>query len=143
MTDTSYVGADPGLAALYYLAGFYLFAAIMQAFMQATALVASAGVTPRDYAEVAAPIVRSIGEDGPMGFVKICAEHMTNGTHPGVADTVLMEAISVGHVIEATRAAGVDATAPEALKALFDRALAEGHSDEGLSALYEVIRPTA
>ncbi|MFC5183238.1 NAD(P)-dependent oxidoreductase [Actinomadura harenae] len=143
ITDTSYVGADPGLAALYYLAGFYLFAAVLGGFMQAAALVASAGVTPRDYAEVAAPIVRSIGEDGAMGFVKICAEQMTTGTYPGAADTVLMEAISVGHVIEAARAAGVDASLPEALKGMFDRALAEGHQDEGMAALYEVIRATA
>ncbi|MEV5573229.1 NAD(P)-binding domain-containing protein [Spirillospora sp. NPDC052269] len=142
ITDTSYVGADPGLAALYYLAGFYLFVAVMNGFMQATALVASAGVSPRDYAPVAAAIVRSIGEDGPMGFVKICAEQMAKGDYPGVADTVLMEAISVGHVIEAARAAGVDASVPEATKALFDRAIAEGHTDDGLAALYEIIRAT-
>lgn len=143
ITETSYVGADPGLAALYYLAGFYLFVATMAGFMQATALVASAGVTPRDYAAVAAPIIRSIGEDGAMGFVKICGEQMTRGDYPGVADTVLMEAISVGHVVEAARAAGVDAALPESLKALFDRAVDAGHRDQGLAALYEIIRPSA
>ncbi|MCP2336168.1 NAD(P)-dependent oxidoreductase [Actinomadura rupiterrae] len=140
ITDTSYVGADPGLAMLYYNAGFYLFAATMAAFMQATALVASAGVSPREYGAVAAPLVRSLGEDGPMGFVKICAEHMATGTYPGAADTVLMEAISVGHVVEAARAAGIDASGPAALKALFDRAVDAGYRDEGLGAIYEVIR---
>ncbi|MEV4258561.1 NAD(P)-binding domain-containing protein [Spirillospora sp. NPDC049652] len=140
ISDTAYVGADPGLAALYYLAGFYLFAATMGAFMQAAALVASAGVSPRDYGEVAAAIVRSIGEDGPMGFVKISSAQMADHVYPGVADTVHMEAVSVGHVIEAARAAGVDATMPEALKAVFDRAVEAGHRDEGLGAVYEIVR---
>ncbi|RFU40342.1 NAD(P)-dependent oxidoreductase [Actinomadura logoneensis] len=140
ISATTYVGADPGLAMLYYLAGFYLFAATMGAFMQATALVASAGVSPRDYAGAAAAIIRSIGEDGPMGFVKISSEHMADGVYPGVADTVHMEAVSVGHVAQAARAAGVDASMPGTLKALFDRAVAEGHHDEGIGALYEVIR---
>ncbi|MFC4911813.1 NAD(P)-dependent oxidoreductase [Actinomadura gamaensis] len=140
ITATSYVGADPGLAMLYYNAGFYLFVATMAAFMQATALVASAGVSPREYAAVAAPLVRSLGEDGPMGFVKSSAEQMETGDYPGAADTVLMEAVSVGHVVESARAAGIDTSVPEAVKALFDRAVDAGHRDEGLGAIYEVIR---
>ncbi|MFB4320202.1 NAD(P)-dependent oxidoreductase [Actinomadura sp. 21ATH] len=137
--DISYVGADTGLSGLYYQAQLYLFWSTLAAYMHATAMLGSAGVSPEEFRPFAAQTLADMVDDGPMGYLKILCEEMTARSYPGGENTLLMQAVGSAHVVEATRAAGLDTAMPEALKDLFERAVAAGHGADGLGSLYEVI----
>ncbi|MEW2353700.1 NAD(P)-binding domain-containing protein [Spirillospora sp. NPDC029432] len=136
--DISYVGADTGLSGLYYQAQLYLFWSTLAAYMHATAMLGSAGVGPEEFRPFAARTLAELVDEGPMGYLKILCGEMAARSYPGGENSLLMQAIGSAHVVEATRAAGLDTAMPEALKALFDRAVAAGHGADGLGSLYEV-----
>ncbi len=54
-----------------------------------------------------------------------------------------MCAASTDHALGAAREAGVDATVPAALAALFGRGVAAGHGAESFTSLIEVLRKPA
>ncbi|MFV2173524.1 NAD(P)-dependent oxidoreductase [Actinomadura sp. LOL_016] len=138
--DTTYVGADLGLSNLYYQAQLYLFWSTTAAFMHSIAMLQSAGVSAEQFRPFAAETVTSLGDDGPMGFLRIIAEEVDAGTHPGGDNSMLMQAVGADHVVETAEAAGVDTLGPRALRDLFWRTVNAGHGADGLSSVIKVIR---
>ncbi|MFI0355189.1 NAD(P)-dependent oxidoreductase [Actinomadura sp. 9N407] len=143
LADATYVGADSGLSMLYYQAQLFLFWTTLVGYMQAVALVGSAGVSARTFLPYAAQTVADLAVDGPMGFLKIITEEIEAGAYPGELNSLHMQAVGSDHVAAASRAAGIDTGMPLALKDLFGRAVAAGHGAEGLGSLYEIIRRPA
>ncbi|WP_433330348.1 NAD(P)-dependent oxidoreductase [Spirillospora sp. CA-294931] len=138
--DTTYVGADPGLAMLYYQAQLHFFWSTLTSYMHATALLGSAGVKPETFRPYAAETLTSLASEGPMGFLKIVTQEIEAAVYPGEFNSLHMQAVGMAHVLEASRDAGLETTVPAALKALFDRAVAEGHGAEGLTSVIESIK---
>jgi 3-hydroxyisobutyrate dehydrogenase-like beta-hydroxyacid dehydrogenase len=143
LTDVSYVGADTGLAMLFYQAQLFLFWSTLTSYMHAVALVGSAGVSPEAFRPYAAETVGSLAGDGPMGFLKILTEEFEAGVYPGELNSLHMQAVSANHVVEASRDAGLDTAFPVALKDLFWRAVEQGHGAEGLGSVIEAIKNPA
>jgi 3-hydroxyisobutyrate dehydrogenase-like beta-hydroxyacid dehydrogenase len=138
--DITYVGADAGLSNLYYQAQLFLFWSTLTSYMHSVALLASAGVSPRDFLPYAARTVGDLAVDGPMGFLKIITEEIEAGRYPGEDNSLHMQAVGSEHVVEASRAAGIDTGMPLALQDLFARAVEAGHGAEGLGSIYEVVK---
>ncbi|TDE32594.1 hypothetical protein E1295_39400 [Nonomuraea mesophila] len=140
LSEVTYVGADQGLAMTYYQAQLMIFFTGLTTFMHALALMRAAGVSPEEFLPFAQETFTQLGSDGPMGFAKIIATEVAAGVHPGEDNTMQMQAIGMGHVVETLEEAGLETTVPRAVHALFDRAVAEGRGDEGISTVIQSIR---
>nr|8JYT_A Chain A, ancestra imine reductase [synthetic construct]8JYT_B Chain B, ancestra imine reductase [synthetic construct]8JYT_C Chain C, ancestra imine reductase [synthetic construct]8JYT_D Chain D, ancestra imine reductase [synthetic construct] len=134
---TDYVGEDPGLAQLYYQAQLDIFWTTMTAYLHATALVGSEGVPAEEFLPYATEMFDS------MSFLEEMAEQIDAGEYPGDEDTLAMGAAGVDHIVHASRDAGIDTALPEAVKALFRRAIAAGHGEDSFTSLIEVLRKPA
>jgi 3-hydroxyisobutyrate dehydrogenase-like beta-hydroxyacid dehydrogenase len=133
-----YVGADPGLAQLYYQAQLTVFLTALSGLLQGAALVASAGVAPGDFVDEALPAIAGIPEmlaaDDRLG------DNLLSGVHPGDLSTVAMMGATADHIVGASTAAGVDTALPLAIKSHYDRAIAAGHEKDNWTSLYEVLK---
>jgi 3-hydroxyisobutyrate dehydrogenase-like beta-hydroxyacid dehydrogenase len=138
-----YMGADPGLAMLYYQAMLNMFWTTLASYMYSAALIGSAGVGPEQLRPYAATLLSDMTDEGPMGYLKILAAEIEKGEYPGEENNLHMQAVGSEHVVDAFEQVGLDTGIPRALATLFARADAAGHGPDGLSALIEVIRKPA
>jgi 3-hydroxyisobutyrate dehydrogenase-like beta-hydroxyacid dehydrogenase len=138
--DTMFVGTDPGLSMLYYQAQLYLFWSTLVSYMHGAALLGTAGVPADRFRPFASATLEALTGDGPMGFLGILTREIEEGASPGEANSLRMQAVGAGHVVEASREAGIDTAGPAALRDLFRRAVDAGHGAEGLSGVIDVIR---
>ncbi|MFC5237713.1 NAD(P)-dependent oxidoreductase [Pseudonocardia zijingensis] len=133
-----YRGADPALAQLFYQALLAVFLSTLAGELQAAALVGSAGVPAK---EVMPYVADTIGLAG--AFADETARHVDARAYPGDLSTVTMMGATADHIVAASAAAGLDTTLPDAVKALYDRAIAAGHGNDNWTSLYEVITRSA
>nr|8HWY_A Chain A, ancestral imine reductase mutant N559_M6 [Escherichia]8HWY_B Chain B, ancestral imine reductase mutant N559_M6 [Escherichia] len=134
---STYLGEDPGLAALYYVALLDLFWTTMSGYLHAAALVGSEGVPAAEFAPFATAIFDS------LSFLEEMAEQIDAGEYPGDESTLAMNAAGIDHIIHASRAQGIDTALPEAVKALAERAIAAGHGEDSFTSVIEVLRKPA
>ncbi|GAB2680755.1 NAD(P)-binding domain-containing protein [Kribbella swartbergensis] len=135
-----YMGADPGLAMLYYQAMLNLFWTTLASYLYSAALVGTAGVSAEQVRPYAAALLSDLTDEGPMGFLKILTAEIEQGVYPGGENNLHMQAVGSEHVVDAFEQVGLDTGMPRALAALFARADAAGHGPDGFSALIEMIR---
>ena len=69
---------------------------------------------------------------GPMG-------QMDANDHPGAGDTTMMRA-SAAHVAGTSLDSGLDTAVPDAVRSLYDRAVAAGRGNDSWTVLSEVVR---
>jgi 3-hydroxyisobutyrate dehydrogenase-like beta-hydroxyacid dehydrogenase len=131
-----HVGADPGLAMLYYQAMLNIFWTTLISYFYSASLVGSAAKL-RPYAET---MLTDLSGDGPMGFLRILTDAIDSGTHDGGDSNLHMQAVGAEHAVKAFTEAGLDVTVPGAVAALFARADAAGYGADGLSALVELVK---
>ncbi|WP_185844773.1 NAD(P)-dependent oxidoreductase [Nonomuraea sp. WAC 01424] len=136
----TYVGADEGLAMMYYQSLLLIFWSSLTSQMHAMAMLHTAGVSPLEFLPFVRETFTQLGGDGVMGFATILAEEFAAGTYPGELNSLDMQLAGIGHVVHALREAGVESTVPDALRRLFERAAAEGRGHEGLGTVIESIR---
>jgi 3-hydroxyisobutyrate dehydrogenase-like beta-hydroxyacid dehydrogenase len=129
-----YRGSDPALAQLFYQALLAVFLTALAAELQAAALVGSAGVSAKELA----PYVRETLELAAM-YVDETAGHVDARSYPGDLSTATMMGATADHIVAASAAAGLDTVLPEAVKSLYDRAIAAGHGSDNWTSLYEVV----
>ncbi|MFE3448432.1 NAD(P)-dependent oxidoreductase [Nonomuraea sp. NPDC059194] len=139
LTDVTYIGADPGLAMLFYQAQLFMFWSGLTSFMYASALAESAGLPVSAMLPYAQETYGGLAGDGPMGFLKHLAAEFEARVYPGEPNSLHMQAVGMQHVVHTFEDAGLDLTVPVALKDLFARADAEGHGAESLGAVIESI----
>lgn len=127
-----YLGADPGLASLYDVAGLAMMWSVLNAWLQGTALVRTAGVDAATYAPFARRIAAVVAEWLP-GY----AEQIDNGSFPAEVSALETDARAMAHLVEESEAVGVNAELPKLIKAMADRAIAAGHGGEQYPVLIE------
>ncbi|MGI5273506.1 NAD(P)-dependent oxidoreductase [Nonomuraea sp. CA-218870] len=140
LSAVTYVGEDPGLAMMFYQAQLFVFWSSLTSFMYAATLLGTAGVRPDALVPFVRELHAGLASDGPMGYIKILGEELGSGVYPGDDNSLHMQAVGMGHVVETLRDAGLETTVPEALHRLFARADAEGRGDEGIGTVVESIR---
>ncbi|MEV0582016.1 NAD(P)-binding domain-containing protein [Nonomuraea sp. NPDC050310] len=132
-----FMGEDPGLAMAYYTASLHMFFSILAAFAHGAALVGDI----RAFLPFAQETATELGGDGPMGYFKIFADEIEKGVYPGEFNNMHMMAVSMEHIVQASKDAGLDLATPAALSDLMNRTVEAGYAADGLSSIYEVIRP--
>ncbi|QBD76154.1 NAD(P)-dependent oxidoreductase [Ktedonosporobacter rubrisoli] len=133
--NSAYLGANPGLAALYDLALLDIFYSSMASIVHAFALVNSENVPAAaflPYANAFTSILSSI--------MVTLANNIDNAQHSGEQDNLRMEAEGIAHIIEASQARGLDVSLLKAVKALADRAIAGGHGGDSISRLFDYVK---
>lgn len=128
----TYLGADPGLASLYDVAGLAMMWSVLNAWLQGTALLRTAGVDAVTYAPFARLMAAGVADWLP-GY----AEQIDKGSFPAEVAALETDARSMAHLIEESEAAGVNAELPKLFKAMADRAIAAGHGGEQYPVLIE------
>ena len=132
-----YRGEDPALAQLFYQALLAVFLTALAGELQAAALVKSAGVDAKELAPYMAETLNLAAL-----FTGETAQHVDERSYPGDLSTATMMGATADHIVAASTAAGIDAALPEAVKSLYDRAIAAGHGKDNWTSLYEVIKPS-
>jgi 3-hydroxyisobutyrate dehydrogenase-like beta-hydroxyacid dehydrogenase len=129
-----YRGADPALAQLFYQALLAVFLTALAGELQGAALVGSAGVSAKELA----PYIRDTLNLAAM-FADETARHVDARSYPGDLSTATMMGATADHIVAASTAAGLDTVLPQAVKSLYDRAIAAGHGGDNWTSLYDVI----
>ncbi|WP_022892515.1 NAD(P)-dependent oxidoreductase [Agromyces subbeticus] len=140
--EPHYLGTDPGLAQLMYLAHLEVFLTGLSALLHATALLGSAGLTASAVMPGLLETLVGIGEvvvEGHEPWVQI-----DSGQYPGDLSTTTMMGASADHVVRASQDAGVDLTLPRAIQEHYRRAISHGHGKDNWTSLIEGLRrPTS
>ncbi|MEU7898619.1 NAD(P)-binding domain-containing protein [Nonomuraea sp. NPDC049152] len=128
----TYLGADHGLASLYDVAGLAMMWSVLNAWLQGTALLRTAGVDAATFAPFAQQIAAGVAEWLP-GY----AEQIDAGSFPAEVSALETDARAMAHLIEESEAVGVNAELPKLIKAMADRSIAAGHGGEQYPVLIE------
>ncbi|KNX38340.1 NAD(P)-dependent oxidoreductase [Luteipulveratus halotolerans] len=129
-----YVGEAHGLAQLHYQAQLDIFLTCLAGVLHGYQLVASAGVRAADFTAYVKDNVDSLSM-----YLEETARHLDADDHPGDAANLRMMGATADHVVRASEQAGLDATLPRAVQALYARGIAAGHGDQSWTALARVI----
>ena len=135
LTSVDYRGADPGLSQAYYQVQIGLFWTTMTGFLHALALAEAEGIP------VGTITPYLIGANDMAAFFEGTSRQVAEGDFAGDEDRLAMGAASIDHVVQASRAAGVDTALPAAVSALFRRGLDAGLQDDGFATLITLLRP--
>lgn len=137
--ETRYLGADPGLAQLFYQAQLDVFLTSLSAVLHATALVTAAGVPAADFLPDAMRTLTDI--PAMVGSGEQLAAELEAGKHPGDLSTAQMMGATAEHILRTAEKSGVDRELPAAVKSHYDRAIAAGYGSSNWTALYEILKP--
>jgi 3-hydroxyisobutyrate dehydrogenase-like beta-hydroxyacid dehydrogenase len=132
--ESSYFGADAGMASLWDLAllsGMYL---MFAGFLHGAAMVGSEGVPARDLAARATPFLGAMTE----AFAGI-AEVVDTADYTGEGHQS-MEFSDLGDLLQASRDQGVSPELIAPVQALIERQIAAGHGAEAFERIFEEIR---
>ncbi|WP_409492548.1 NAD(P)-dependent oxidoreductase [Amycolatopsis sp. cmx-11-12] len=121
----TYLGEDHGLASLYDVAGLAMMWSVLNAWLQGTAMLRTAGVDAATYATFAQQIAV-----GVAGWLPGYAEQVDKGSFPAEVSALETDARAMAHMVEESEALGVNAELPKLIKAMADRAIAAGHGRE-------------
>ncbi|HET6290970.1 MAG TPA: NAD(P)-binding domain-containing protein [Amycolatopsis sp.] len=121
----SHLGEDPGLASLYDVAGLTMMWSVLNAWLQGTAMLKTAGVDATTYAPFARQIAAGVADWLP-GY----AEQVDKDSFPAEVSALETDARAMDHLVEECEALEVNAELPKLLKAMADRAIAAGHGGE-------------
>jgi 3-hydroxyisobutyrate dehydrogenase-like beta-hydroxyacid dehydrogenase len=130
-----HLGEDAGLASTYDLGMLDIYLTGMAAYLHASALVATDGVTAERFLPYADEMVSLLAATLPP-----LAADVDRGTYPGDEDTTAMELSFAEHIVQASEERGVDTSLPQLLRGLLEATVERGHGAHGFSSVFEVLR---
>ncbi|MFD8937231.1 NAD(P)-dependent oxidoreductase [Streptomyces sp. NPDC059578] len=131
-----YVGEDAGRAAAYDLALLDYFYASISGMVHAFALAEAEGVAPGDLV----PFLDTITAIMPP-MIAGTAQEIAARDYSGDAANLAMMTATVDHLVEVSEHRGLDTGVLHAVRAVAQRALAQGRGKESWTATVEAVRP--
>lgn len=131
----TYLGEDPGMAALYDLALLGIMWSAMSGFLHGVALVGTEGVPPSTFAPMAVSWLSAMAASFPQ-----LAEQAGSGDYRTDVSSLDINAEGLRLLVEASRAQGIGAAVPAPLQELFERTVADGHGAHSIASVIEGIR---
>jgi len=132
-----YLGSDPSLAVLYNAALLDMMYATMNGFLHATALVGSANVSAVTFADLALNWFMPSVVDSTLTEQ---APDLDKGNYPGDVGTMEMNLNALEHITRTCVEQGIHSDQPRLMKAIAERAIAEGYSGKNYLAVFEVFK---
>ncbi|MDI6097391.1 NAD(P)-binding domain-containing protein [Actinoplanes sp. NEAU-A12] len=130
----THLGTDIGRAAAYDLALLDVFWTAMTGYAHALALAEAEGITAGELAPFAAGIAAIL----PPIFADSAA-NVDSGDFSGHDNPITSAASSMAHIVEASKAHGIDAGVMRAAAGLADRVIGEGHGADGFIRVAELL----
>ncbi|SEH03207.1 3-hydroxyisobutyrate dehydrogenase [Nonomuraea solani] len=134
LTGIEYVGADPGLAALYYQIGIDMFWTGLAGYLHGQAVAEANGISAERF------LPHAVKTMNFQYFLEFYAPRIAAGDHRGDVDRLAMGVASLEHVVHTARASGVDPALPAAVLDVFRRGVAAGHGQDSLTSLVGVLK---
>ncbi|CAL9598407.1 hypothetical protein SUDANB95_05339 [Actinosynnema sp. ALI-1.44] len=131
----TFVGEDPGFAALFDTALLTIMYAALTGYLTATALVDREGVPAKAFLPMAQGMLGTVAS-----FLPAMADQVDSGDFTSREARLDMQISAADHLVHATRDRGVDATLLTYVKSLIERAVAAGHGGADYPAVIEVLR---
>jgi 3-hydroxyisobutyrate dehydrogenase-like beta-hydroxyacid dehydrogenase len=130
-----HLGEDPGMAALYDLALLGIMWSAFGGYLQAVALLGTAGVTPQQFTPMAVDFLNEMGTLLPeMGEEARRREYETE------VSALDINVAGLRMLADTAARQGIDTALPETLHDLFRRAQQKGHGTHSIASVIEVIR---
>ena len=133
-----YLGEDPGLAQLMYLAHLDVFLTTLSSLTHAVALLQSEGLKAGDVFPELMPTL--VGIPAMLGAGENPAAQIDAGEHPGTLSTVTMMGATADHIVAASEQAGIDLALPRAVQRHYVRAIKDGHGGDNWTRIIDGIR---
>jgi 3-hydroxyisobutyrate dehydrogenase-like beta-hydroxyacid dehydrogenase len=130
-----HLGEDAGLPALYDLALLGIMWSVFGGFLQAQALVQSAGVTPRQFTPLATDWLATVAT-----FLPELGEQTRSGNYETEVSSLDINVEGLRLLTRASAEQGLDVAVPRALHELFQRAQRNGHGAHSVASVIEEIR---
>lgn len=132
---TMYLDEDPGVASLYDVSLLGIMWSIENSFLQGAALLGTAGVKATDFLPMATAIINMVA-----GFVSDYAPQIDAGEYPADDATITTHILAMEHLLDESKALGVNTELPELITAFGRRAMAAGHANNSYAAMIEQFR---
>ncbi|MBC9795959.1 NAD(P)-dependent oxidoreductase [Sinomicrobium weinanense] len=132
---STYLGEDPGHAALYDIAMMNIFYTSLTGVLHSYALLNAEGERAEEFLPFGRQVLALAGS-----FLENFAKSADKKHYPGDLDNITMEAAGIAHIVHASRDAGINVSIPEAVKGAFDRAVKAGFGANGMPGAIEGIR---
>jgi 3-hydroxyisobutyrate dehydrogenase-like beta-hydroxyacid dehydrogenase len=132
---TTYLGADHALSSLYDLALLTLMWNVLNGFLHGAALLGTADVAATTFAPAAIKGIATVAD-----WVSGYADQIDSGRYPAVDSTIDTHLAAMRHLVHESESLGINAELPRLVKALTDRAVAEGHGGDSYAAMIEQFR---
>ncbi len=130
-----HLGEDAGLAALYDLALLGIMWSTFGGFLQAQALIQTAGITPRQFTPLATDWLTTVGT-----FLPELGEQTAHKNYETDVSALDINVEGLRLLTKASEEQGLDTTVPRALHDLFKRAQSNGHGVHSIASVIEEIR---
>ncbi|MFF0556305.1 NAD(P)-dependent oxidoreductase [Streptomyces sp. NPDC020472] len=130
----THLGEDVGRAAAYDVALLDIFWTSMTGYVHALAVARAEGISARELA----PFAQGIGAILPPLFQE-WAEDVDGGSYSGEGNPLTSAVSTMGHVVHAAEAHGIDASVMRAAEALALRAVDRGHGADGFTRVTQVM----
>ncbi|MET7759451.1 NAD(P)-binding domain-containing protein [Streptomyces sp. NPDC005389] len=129
------LGPDAGLASLYDAGLLGLMWSVFGGWLHATALAGADGVQARDFTAVATRWLKTVA-----WFMTTYAEQIDEGKYPGDDATIDVQVATIGHLLHAGEARGIDNRLPELHLELMRAAVEAGHGGDSYARIIENFR---
>lgn len=136
--SSTYLGPDPGIAALHFMALIGLGYETWIGYLRTLALVAAECVDATAFAPFATGMFEASHD-----LLTAMARAVDTGQHPPAAGPLSVHAALMDDLIQTRQARGIDAETLKEVKDLIDRRVADGRGADGFSSIIETIRPLA
>lgn len=130
----TYLGADPGLTGLFDLAALGVTWSVLNAFLHAVALFEAAGQKPDSMLAFLDTTLSAVA-----GWLPGFASQIETGDFPPDGD-VYAQLAGINQFLDESAAAGISTDLPVFLKAMAERAVADGHGHEGYPSIISQFR---
>lgn len=104
-------------------------------FFHGAAICRAAGFPIEVFADMA---LGAVGEN-TKSMQRLYVEMIANGSYEVVGASMDVECAAIAHVVEVSEALGVDATVPKMVASYLERAIADGHGQEEIPAMFEML----
>ncbi|UJW34957.1 NAD(P)-binding domain-containing protein [Saccharothrix sp. AJ9571] len=131
---TKFLGEEPALAEFYDLALLSAGYSTLAGFLHATALLRTVGVAP---GEMLPLLDHWLG--GMIAFMPELAGEIETGEYAAGVSSVDLNRSALRHIVEVSRASGIDPALQLPIQDLLERRAADGHGGDSFSSLVEVL----
>jgi 3-hydroxyisobutyrate dehydrogenase-like beta-hydroxyacid dehydrogenase len=132
---TTYLDTDHGLSSLYDMSLLSIMWGILNSFLHGAALLGTAKVKATSFAPLANTMIKVVTD-----YVSAYAPQIDQGSYPADDATINIHLAAMEHLIHESESLGVNAELPKFVKALADRAVADGHGESSYAAMIEQFR---